>query len=395
MAKLESKTKENPKLCQRTLEDGRISLYLEFYYGRKQWIDPETEKVKVKHFRKKYNLKMYLLPNPKTPIDRNFNREILEVAKKARFEAEQQMKERSTGYRLPKPKPTNFIEYFQQYIDGYTKKDKRVLVAVLKDFSSFILEETPEYKDILKPVFIDTGFITKFVDFLQSKHEGETPKTYYARFKKVVNQACKEGIFKSNPCEGVRCDVDSQILRKDILSAEEVRKLIDTHYLGENPEIQRAFKFSLFTGLRFVDIKELRFKNIDYSNKKLSFEQSKTTGKSKASGVVIPLNDILLSLVGKPPLDTEGEPMFGARIFTLPSHTMCLKALRHWTKRAGISKHITWHCGRHSFAVNILNKGANIKTVASLLGHAGLKHTEKYTRAVDELKEKAINSLFD
>ena len=52
-----------------------------------------------------------------------------------------------------------------------------------------------------------------------------------------------------------------------------------------------------------------------------------------------------------------------------------------------------FHTARHSFAVNILNNGANIKTVASLLGHSGLKHTEKYTRAVDKLKEEAINSL--
>lgn len=52
-----------------------------------------------------------------------------------------------------------------------------------------------------------------------------------------------------------------------------------------------------------------------------------------------------------------------------------------------------FHPARHSFAVNILNNGANIKTVASLLGHSGLKHTEKYTRAVDKLKEEAINSL--
>jgi site-specific recombinase XerD len=45
--------------------------------------------------------------------------------------------------------------------------------------------------------------------------------------------------------------------------------------------------------------------------------------------------------------------------------------------------------------VNILNNGANIKTVASLLGHAGLKHTEKFTRAVDKLKEEAIKTLAD
>ena len=54
---------------------------------------------------------------------------------------------------------------------------------------------------------------------------------------------------------------------------------------------------------------------------------------------------------------------------------------------------VLFHCSRHSFAVNILNNEANIKTVASLLGHSGLKHTEKYTRAVDKLKEEAINSL--
>jgi site-specific recombinase XerD len=47
----------------------------------------------------------------------------------------------------------------------------------------------------------------------------------------------------------------------------------------------------------------------------------------------------------------------------------------------------------NSCALNILNNGDNIKTVASLLGHSGLKHTEKYTRAVDKLKEDAINSL--
>ncbi|KAA6306498.1 Tyrosine recombinase XerD, partial [termite gut metagenome] len=53
MAKLEVKTKENPKLQQSTLSDGRISLYLAYYLGRSQWIDEQTGKTKVKHNRKK------------------------------------------------------------------------------------------------------------------------------------------------------------------------------------------------------------------------------------------------------------------------------------------------------------------------------------------------------
>ena len=97
----------------------------------------------------------------------------------------------------------------------------------------------------------------------------------------------------------------------------------------------------------------------------------------------------MLRLIGEP---TESQTK-DSLIFPLPSYEMCLKALKRWVKRAGIDKHISWHCARHSFAVNILNNGANIKTVASLLGHSGLKHTEKYTRAIDRLKEDAINSL--
>lgn len=136
-------------------------------------------------------------------------------------------------------------------------------------------------------------------------------------------------------------------------------------------------------------MKDLTYKNIDYANKLLKFEQNKTKGHSASSGVVIPLNDGLLSLVGEPPADGNKDTL----IFNLPSYESCCKSVKRWVKRAGIDKHISWHCARHSFAVNILNNGANIKTVASLLGHSGLKHTEKYTRAVDKLEEEAINSL--
>lgn len=128
---------------------------------------------------------------------------------------------------------------------------------------------------------------------------------------------------------------------------------------------------------------------MDFANRLLKFEQNKTKGHSVNSGVVIPLDETHFKLIGEP-----SEPDNRAEIiFPLPSYEMCLKALKHWVKRAGINKHISWHCARHSFAVAILNNGANIKTVASLLGHSGLKHTEKYTRAVDSLKQQAIDSL--
>ena len=151
--------------------------------------------------------------------------------------------------------------------------------------------------------------------------------------------------------------------------------------------VTSIYPLRLYYGLRFCDVKDLTYKNIDYTNHLLKFEQNKTKGHSANSGVVIPLNDGLLSLIGEDPENLDSS------IFNLPTYESCCKSVKRWVKRAGINKHISWHCARHSFAVNILNNGANIKTVASLLGHSGLKHTEKYTRAVDKLKEDAINSL--
>lgn len=388
MAKLDIKTKENPKLQQSTLLDGRISLYLEYYLGRNQWIDEETGKVKVKHDRKKESLNMYLIANPRTPSERQSNKEVLELAKEIRAEREQELKKDRTGKRIFKTKGVNFLEYYQGYIDGYTKKDIRMIEISLNRFKDFLKQEHPIYSNNIKPEQLNKDMMIAFVEYLQKRSVGEGAKSIYQRFKKVIKYAIEHDVMVKNPCTAVVCKVDDQTLRKDVLSLNEIEQLIATTYDGQNDNIRRAFIFCLYTGMRFCDVIELRFKNIDYSNKLLMYEQAKTKGHSSASGVVTPLNDGLLSLIGEMPLDGKNEV-----VFHLPSHTMCLKALRRWVKRAGIDKHITWHCGRHSFAVNILNNGANIKTVASLLGHSGLKHTEKYTRAVDSLKQDAINSL--
>ena len=387
MANLKVKHRDNPKLQQIELEDGRISLYLEYYLGREQWIDETTGKTKVKHHRKKESLHLYLLKKPHTPIERQTNTETLAIAKEIRNEKEQELNKDRTGKRVLKDRKINFIDYFQAYNDRYTKKDIRMMQIALQRFKDF-LSNTPEYERFIKsikPEQLTHDMIVDFTDYLQSRSVGEGAKSIYQRFKKVIKYAIEHDIMIKNPCTGIVIKVDEQVLKKAILSLDEERELMNTTYEHQNPIVRNAFIFCLYTGLRFCDVKDLKYSNVDYSNKLLSFEQNKTKGHSAASGVVIPLNDGLLSLIGK----GENDDL----IFILPSHTMCLKALRRWTKRAGIEKHITWHCARHSFAVNVLNNGANIKTVASLLGHSGLRHTEKYTRAVDSLKRDAINGL--
>lgn len=383
---IEGNNGDNPKLMGRALTDGRDSLYLEFYFGKVE-VTSKNGNTYQKNERRNEILGLYLWQAPRTPLERQQNKETLEIAKRIRFERGQELLERAEGYRLKKDKDINYLDWMKAYYESYTKADKREVKRAYSTFVDF-LHSTPEYAKFtkrIKPQQITKEIVIAYVEYLQSRFVGEGPHTVFARFKKIIKASVEADVIIKNPCNGIVIKIDGNTLKKDVLSIEEIQQLIATHYEGENADIRRAFIFCLYCGLRWCDVKDLTFANVDYSNRRLSFEQAKTKGHSNASGVVIPLNDGLLNLIGKGERD--------ALIFPLPSHTMCLKALRRWTKRAGIDKHITWHCARHSFAVNILNNGANIKTVASLLGHSGLKHTEKYTRAVDSLKEAAINSL--
>ena len=384
-------TTDNPKLGAKILSDGRESLFLDYYFGYQIVYSEKLDREVVKKDRRREYLSLYLWQAPRTPIERQQNKETLELAKKIRFERGQELLESMEGYRLKKDREIDFLDYFKSYIDKYTKKDIRMVEIALKRFIDF-LNETPEYTKFakrIKPEQISRDMVEAYTEYLQTRSVGEGAKSIYARFKKVVKYAIEHDVMVKNPCTGIVIKVDEQQLKKEVLSTDEIQRLIATHYDNENPNIRRAFIFCLYCGLRFCDVKDLTFANVDFSNKLLKFEQNKTKGHSASSGVIIPLNDGIIKLIGEP-RNPDNRDEF---IFPLPSYEMCLKALGRWVKRAGIDKHISWHCARHSFAVNILNNGANIKTVASLLGHSGLKHTEKYTRAVDSLKQAAIDSL--
>ena len=419
---ISNNTTDNPKLGAKALSDGRESLFLDYYFGYTKVYDEKTDKEVIKKSRRRDFLYLYLWVAPRTPLERQQNKETLELAKKIRYEREQEIKESKHGYRLDKEEADiNYLDWMAEYHARYTKSDGNQIRRARTVFIDFLVDpkgnyipekisgDMPEkekeaiYKRnatkkkqrdrkakglVIKPEQLTKDLMKSFTEYLINRFTGEGAHTLYARFKKMILAAVEKDIVRKNPCTGISIKKDYGQLKKDILSQEEISKLIETHYDKENPDIRRAFIFCLYCGLRWCDVKDLTYANVDYSNKLLKFEQSKTKAHSAASGVVIPLNEGLLNLIGQPKDGNRQQ-----KIFPLPSHTMCLKALRHWVARAGIDKHITWHCARHSCGTNLLSNGANIKTVASILGHSGLAHTEKYTRAVDALKQAAIDSL--
>lgn len=372
----------NPRLLKKPIKEGtEFSLYLEYKVGYKE--DNGS------CIRRKETLSLYLMANPRTTAQRQKNKETIELARKIRFEREQEFLENKEGYRLKKSRSVNFLDFFQSYIDRYPKKDIKVIKMGFNDFKKFLTEQYPHFSTKIEPRYITRKMMEEFAQYITDHHRGSGISSAYRRFKKVILAGVEQGLFSENPCKGIVLDNKEDMLVKDILSADELQKLFSTPYDRENPVIRRAFAMTCFSGIRFCDLKVLSYGDVDYENKMISFRQRKTEGHSRRSGVVIPLNDTLLAIIGEKPEDATDETV----IFKLPSIDYCIRYVRAWTNAVGIDKHITWHSGRHSFGTQLLNNGANVKVVADLLGHSSLKYVEVYVRAVDKLKKEALDSL--
>ena len=378
---------ENPKLCCRVLKSGQLSLYLSYYFGYTK--DNKAGATHRTQHRQKENLNLYLYANPSTPQERIHNNEVITLAKKIRFEREQELLQDKKGYRVKLKQEVVFFDFAQMYIQQYKQHSNR-FKASLASFKAFVSQSVRYscFANRLTLQEISNEMVKDFAEHLQNTHRGGGAKSYFADFKQVVNFAYKHELINKNPCEGISIRVyDEQ--QKEILSEEEITRLSETHYKRENPNTKRAFLFSCLCGIRFCDVKRLTFANVDFANGFLRFEQSKVKGRSSASVVEIPLNDTLLKLIGKPQHPKNKNEL----IFKLASHKCCIKTLERWTKQAGINKRITWHCARHSFGTIAVSKTKDLNTVARLMGHSSLSQVQRYARVLDENKRKALATL--
>lgn len=355
----------NIRLRGKKLASRKISLYLDYYIGY-----TKTEDNNIKTKRKTEYLKIYLFDAPKSPEERQKNKENLDLALNIRNKRESERLHNPEGFISPQKKNVNFFDFCQSYEDNYKKGDIRMIKGAIRLFKVHTGE------NFLKPKQIDPQLITTFKDFLLRKFNGETPYSYFARFKKILRAAVEDGQFQKSPAEGISCPKPDGI-SKAILMPNEVVKLSQTEC--GNPEIKRAFLFSLMTGLRYDDVSKLKFKHIQ--NNQVWRLQGKTDKR-----VYIDLNESAIRIIGERG-DSEEN------IFKLPTLTSCLKTLKTWSEKAGIDKNITWHSARHSVGTMLLMNGSDIITVKNILGHTKLEHTQKYTHVVDELKKKAVEGL--
>lgn len=215
-----------------------------------------------------------------------------------------------------------------------------------------------------------------------------TAVTYFSIFKAALKQAFIDGYLTTDLSAKIK-GIPEQESRREYLTVEELNTLAGTPC--ERDVLKRAALFSALTGLRHCDIQKLLWKeiNINGDQAQLHFTQQKTKGVE-----YMPISQQALDLCGEP---REPEQL----VFEdLPDPAWISKPLKRWIESAGITKRITFHCFRHTYATLQLSSGTDIYTVSKMLGHTNVKTTQIYAKVVDEKKSKAaqaiqLNSLKD
>jgi integrase len=237
---------------------------------------------------------------------------------------------------------------------------------------------------------LDSKFVEGFREYLIKTARTPANKSlsansacsYFNKFKAALKQAVKDGIIRTNPAEQVDSlpQGDSQ---REFLTHEELQKVVK--HECEIPILKTAFIFSCLSGLRWSDINKLVWSEIQHSDDYgwyIRFRQKKTKGAE-----TLPISDQARNLLG-----AEGKADDRVFIGLKYSAWHNLK-LQQWVMKAGISKTITFHCARHTYATLQLTLGTDIFTVSKLLGHKDIRTTQVYAKIIDEKKKEAANKI--
>lgn len=349
------------KLKKRQNRSGTISLYLEIYHSGKRYYE---------------FLNQLKLKKPLSPSDRIYNKNCLEWAKQIEINRAKEIIEKGYDLKSNEGRLTGVISWMQNYINNYRKKDIRNLQGALNKFSVFVKEE--ERRNDLRFGELNEQIVIDYQGYLRSVCKGEGSSSYFNRFKKMLRVAYREGLISKDISSEVKT-IAGIPRPKDVLTIAELDALSKTEI--SNTEVKRAFLFSCMTGLRWADIKILCWENIDEEENMINKPQKKTDRYVK-----IAINQTAKQILGK----RNGR---NGPIFNLPTSDGSNKILKQWIKKSGISKHITWHNGRHTFGTLLIAYGTEHITAANLLGHTSLKYIMRYVKIANEQKLKATENI--
>lgn len=249
--------------------------------------------------------------------------------------------------------------------------------VVYKHLSEFIKQRYKVSDIALKE--LTPAFITDFELFLRTEknHCNNTVWSYMMPFRSIIFMAINNGWLRRDPFYAY--SITKEETKRGFLSKEEIRLLIDGTFKKKGYELVRdLFLFCTFTGLTFIDMK-----NLTKDNLQLSFDGHlwiKTNRQKTGVESNIRLLDIPLQIIKKYEGTAEGN-----LLLPVPCYGNCKYDLKVIAKKCGIDKNVTWHVARHTYATTIcLSNDVPIETLSKMLGHRSIRTTQIYAKITGE-----------
>lgn len=279
-------------------------------------------------------------------------------------------------------------------MDVFTEHNIQIEALVGKDFApgTFIRYKTSfdhtrsfiqwKYKKDDIPIKkLDYDFISDYSFWLKTVRgcSHNTTLKYLANFKKVVLTCVKKGWLSRDPFIGFK--MTKKEIERDYLSSEELKYLTEKVFRIERlAQVRDIFLFSCYTGLAYIDVKNLKRNQIVIGIDK---EKRIVTKRKKTDSTVkLPLLPTALDIISKykvhPKCTSEGS------VLPVLSNQKMNADLKEIADLCGIEKELTFHIARHTFATTVtLGNGVPMETVSKMLGHSSLKQTQHYAKILD------------
>lgn len=357
-------------LRTRPLKNGMLSYYLDYYPGYR---DQETMKT-IRH----EGLNIYIYANPKNERERNFNATMSEKAEAIRCRRfESIVNDRYDFFDRHKLK-ADFLEYYRRQLRKHDQKWE----FVYHHFYNFVHGKCTFEE-------IDIDLCNKFREYLlnakQLRRDGRISKNsasgYWSTFRGLLKILYRNQLIKTNINDFLD-KIETEDTPKDYLSVEELYKLAETPC--KKPILKTASLFSCLTSLRISDILSLQWNEIvDFAAGGKCVHT--ITQKTKTEDI-IPISDEALQLIGYSPEKT-------GLVFKGLKRSWTQHPMKEWIREAGITKNITFHSYRRTYATLQGAAGTDIRTIQSNMAHKSITTTQRYMKVVDSNKREASNRI--
>jgi excisionase family DNA binding protein len=210
-----------------------------------------------------------------------------------------------------------------------------------------------------------------------------TVNRYLALMKRMYNLAINEGLASENPVKKVKFYSEADSVKERILTYVEEKMLMSF----AEPHLKPILVVALNTGMRFSEIMNLEWNHIDFTAKRIRVEKTKS-GKVRFININAPLLSELVQLKAR----AQSSPYLFPNPKTAKPFTLVRRSFSTACRKAGIQG-LRFHDLRHTFATRLLQKGVDIETVRTLLGHFSIVVTQRYTHSNNEMKQRAVELL--